>query len=164
MDKQTMDELMNTMYIKEIVEEANKENSEDNVVSVFLHLMLRVKEEGLAPMAFQNPISFLLGLDPDMELEDVFEGIGDTEERFVVLEDNGFKWIPLFTDRTEMADLEQTNKVREVPIRDILEEAAYKDGIVGIVINPFTDGFAIFKPILESMLEEIDKLNDLEVG
>ena len=68
------------------------------------------------------------------------------------------------TIRNEMADLERTNQVSEVLIRDILEEAAYNDDIAGLVVNPFTDGFAVYKDGIEFMLNNVDELGDLEAG
>ena len=164
MEKRTQDEFMNTMYIKEIIQEFHEDESMEKLIMVFGHIMLRMKEEGVAPMAFKNPIRYIWDLDPDMGLEDVFEDMNGSDRRFVVIEDNGKKWLPLFTDRNEMADLERTNQVSEVLIREILEEAAYNDDIAGLVVNPFTDGFAVYKDGIEFMLNKVDELGAFEAG
>lgn len=158
--KQSLDELYNTMYIKETIEEYIKNPNEQTEADVMVHLIMRLLEDGKAPIAFMNQIVF--DLDPDKEIEDVFTDDMEEDEIFIVIEgDDGRNWIPLYTDMKELNGIEKTNAVKEVPIRNIIERAIGAPGIDGILINPETDKFAILKPGLEFLIDKTDELEDM---
>ncbi|MCR5490463.1 MAG: SseB family protein [Saccharofermentans sp.] len=148
------DEYMNTVFIKEAVEEYREKEDEMNPMVVFAGIISRMEEDGKAPMPLMELIHVVWGLDPDLELEDVFAGSAEPDELFVtVTGPDGKKWLPLFTSVNEIEGPERKNKIKGVPITTILERAISTPGISGIVINPYTDGFAVFKPALEFMLQ-----------
>ena len=158
--KQTLDELYNTMYIKETIEEFIANPNEQSYADVMVHLIMRMLEDGKAPIAFMNQIA--IDFDPDREIEDVFAYDTEEDEIFVVLEgEDGKNWIPLYTDMKELNGIEKTNMVKEVPIRNILERAIDAPGIDGILINPETDKLAILKLGLEFLVDKTYELEDM---
>jgi hypothetical protein len=156
--KQSKDVFMNNIYIKDSIKECQESEDMDPSM-VFVEIILRMTEEGRAPMPLMDITRIVFELDPDIEVEDIFDGGPEPEEVFVYIEDeDGNKWFPLFTDMSEIGVEARDNAVREVPIRDILEKAIYTPGIKGIIINPHTDGMAINDKGVEFMLERADEL------
>lgn len=157
--EQTEDELLNTMYIKEIIEEFYENQDEEHSLNLFGHITLRLMEDGKAPMALMNANYITLALDPDIEAEEVFEDGPDPEEMFVtVTGENGRPWFPLYTDRNEMGQIAKTNAVKEVPIIDIFRKALEAPGFNGVLVNPHTDGFRLSKEALELIVNKVDEL------
>ncbi len=160
--KQSKDVFLNNMYIKDSIKEC-KESVDMDPSMVFVEIILRMTEGGKAPMPLMDITRIVFELDPDIEIDDIFDGGPEPEEVFVYIEDeNGNKWFPLYTDMEEIDVEARANAVREVPIRDILEKAIYTPGIKGIVVNPHTDGLAISNEGVEFMLERTDELQDRE--
>ena len=160
--KQSKEEFLNNMYIKDSIKECRESEDQDPSM-VFVEIILRMNEEGKAPMPLMDITRIVFELDPDIEVEDIFDGGPEPEEVFVYIEDEyGNKWFPLYTDMEEIDDCARGNAVREVPIRDILEKAIYTPGIKGIVVNPHTDGMAISNEGVEFILERADALLEKE--
>ena len=160
--KQSKDEFLNNMYIKDSIKECMASEDKDPSM-VFVELILRLNEAGKAPMPLMNFTSIVFELDPDVEIEDIFDGGPEPDEMFVYVEDeDGSKWFPLFTDREEIGVEARDNAVKEVPIREIFEKAIYTPGIKGIIINPHTDGLAISNEGLEFMLDKADELQVMD--
>ena len=156
--KQSKDEFLNNMYIKDSIKEC-RESEDMDPTMVFVEIILRMNEEGKAPMPLMDIIRIAFELDPDVEIEDIFDGGPEPEEVFVYIEsEDGNKWFPLYTDMEEIDAEAMNNAIREVPIREILEKALYTPGIKGIVVNPHTDGLAISNEGVEFMLDKLDLL------
>ena len=160
--KQSKEEFLNNMYIKDSIKECRESEDQDPSM-VFVEIILRMNEEGKAPMPLMDVTRIVFELDPDIDVEDVFDGGPEPEEVFVFVEDgNGDKWFPLYTDMEEIDECARGNTVREVPIRTILDMAMYAPGIKGIVVNPHTDGMAISNEGVEFILERADALLEKE--
>ena len=100
MDNQTMDEFLNTLYIKEIVEEFYADQTEEKCFNISGHLILRMNEYGKAPMPLVNITRIAFGLNPELEMNEVFSV--EVPEIFITYNGkDGTKWLPLFTDRRD---------------------------------------------------------------
>ena len=158
--KQIKDTYLNNKYIKDSIKEC-QESEDMNPMMVFVEIMLRMNEAGTAPMPLMNFTSIVFELDPDIDVEDIFDGGPEPDELFVYIEDDdGNRWFPLYTDMEEIGVEARDNAVREVPIREILEKVIYTPGIKGIIVNPHTDGLAINDKGVEFMLETADELQE----
>lgn len=156
--KQIKDTYLNNKYIKDSIKECRESEDMDSAM-VFVEIILRMTEAGTAPMPLMDITRIVFELDPDIEVEDIFDGGPEPEEVFVYIEtEDGSKWFPLYTDMSEIGVDARDNAVREVPIRNILEKAVYTPGIKGIIVNPHTDGLAISNEGVEFMLERADEL------
>ncbi len=161
MRKQTIEEEKNTAFIKEAIEEFYENSDEKQFCMTLGQIMIRMAEDGKAPMAFKNTTRILLGAAPDDMVEDFFSGLPEPKKEFVTFHDDaGDAWIPLFTDRVELNELIETNEAEEIPIKDIIKIAYLSPDITGIIINPYTDRFMLFKDELEFMLENLGKFEE----
>ena len=155
--KQTEEELLNTMYIKDIVNEYNEDQSEEKYMMLFGQLMLRMAEGGKAPMPLMNITRITLDLDGETDTKDFFPDLDESDLFMRVKGNNGKYWIPLFTDRYEIGDVCKTNAVKEVPIRDIIKMAHSDSELNGVLINPQTQGFTLSQDFLALMLEQEER-------
>lgn len=156
MDNQTLDEFLNDLYIKEIVEEFYADQTEEKCFSIAGHLFLRMNEGGKAPMSLLNITRIVFGLNPELETDEVFSG--EVPEIFIAYYGkNGTKWLPLFTDRSEMKGLEKTNPVKEVPITEIISKAVESEEFAGVIINPETDNYVLVKDTCIFLLEKAEE-------
>ena len=155
MDNQTMDEFLNTLYIKEIVEEFYADQTEEKCFNIAGNLILRMNEGGKAPMPLVNITRIVLGLNPELEINEVFPV--EVPEIFITYNGkDGTKWLPLFTDRREMKGLEKTNPVKEVPITEIISKAVESEEFAGVIINPETDNYVLVKDACIYLLEKAE--------
>ena len=154
MKDKTMDELYNTMYIKKIIQEFYEDDTSEKCFNICGHLLIRMAEGGTAPMPLLNIVRIAFAFEPDTEVEDIFPE-GEEPEEFVYLTlDDGTKWLPLFTDREEFKDVAKDNLVKEVPIRDIIEQAFDRPDIEGVIINPESEHYVLVREALEFLLEK----------
>ena len=155
MDNQTMDEFLNTLYIKDIVEEFYADQTEEKCFNIAGHLILRMNEGGKAPMPLVNITRIVLGLNPELEMKDVFSC--EVPEIFITYKGKDeTKWLPIFTDRSEMKGLEKTNPVKEVPITEIISKAFEFEEYEGVIINPETDDYVIVNEACRFLLEKAE--------
>ena len=156
------EEYLNTKYIKEAIEEYREKEGVMNPMAVFANIISRVNEDGKAPMPLRDPRHVIWEYDHD--LQDVFAGRTKSDGLFVtVTGPDGRKWLPLFTSVEEIEGPERKNKIKEIPIADIMKRAISAPGISGIVINPYTDGFAVFDSALEFMLRITESGVNIEI-
>lgn len=157
-------ELIETTFLKESVEEYLKDPDDERAVYVMSHLALLAGTGAKALMPLLDLTFCVLDFNPDTEAEDLFENGPEPEELFTFYEsDDGRKWFPLFTDRNELGDVEKTNAVRAVTVRSIIEKALESEVIDGIMINPNSDSFALSKVTFEFLLEKADKVAEMDV-
>ena len=143
--------------IKEVAEQMAKNPCHDNFLHVIAELIIRINDEGEAPVVKMNELHIAWGFDPDIETDEVFAGDERIGNRMSVLvTDDGCKWTPLFTGKEELGDVPETNVVTDIPIRTILEYACDDEDIDGIIINPFSDSVALRKEALELILDNAD--------
>ena len=153
MSSKTEDETLNSVFIKDYLKTYFENETEENAFMIYGQLMLRICEGGKAPMPLMNITNVALSLDPDVEAEDMFPDMPESELYVKIKGVNGRYWLPLFTDRSEMQGLTDTNQVKEVPIKEIVELAHSLPGLNGVLINPFTDGFTLVQEQLDIMIE-----------
>ena len=146
------------LCIKDVVEQMLEDPCYDNFLHVIAELIIRVNDEACVPTPMQNEIHMVWGVEPDAKLEDVFPENTDMGNHIVSFSSDrdGLKWLPIFTSREEVGEYAETNTVKDVPIREILERAYEDDKFAGVIINPNTDGFAIFKETIEIILDSSD--------
>ena len=151
------EEFDNNVFIKEVVGDLVKDPSEEKFMHIIAELVIRVNDEGEVPTAMMNELHIAFGLDPDIETDEVFSGeeeIGN--HMIVVVTDDGQKWFPLYTSREEIRDIPDSNDIRNVSIRTLLEKACEVDDVDGIIINPATDSVALRKVALGFILDHAD--------
>ena len=153
MSSKTEDETLNSVFIKDYLKTYFENETEENAFMIYGQLMLRICEGGKAPMPLMNITNVALSLDPDVEAEDMFPDMPESELYVKIKGVNGRYWLPLFTERSEMQGLADTNQVKEVPIKEIVELAHSLPGLNGVLINPFTDGFTLVQEQLAIMIE-----------
>ena len=162
METQTTDEFLNTLYIKEIVEVFYADQTEEKCFNIAGHLILRMNEGGKVPMPLVNITRIVFGLDPEMDTDEVFPD--DVPEIFIAYNGkDGTKWLPLFTDRSEMKGLEKTNPVKEVPITEIIRKAFESEEYAGVIINPETVDYVLVKDACKFLLEKAEELKKMQV-
>ena len=145
------------LCIKEVAGQMTKDPCYDNFLHVIAELIIRINDEGSVPMIMMNELHITWGFSPDIETDEVFAGDEKIGNRMSVLvTDDGCKWIPLFTSKDEFKDVPESNVVKDIPIRIILEYACDEDDVDGIIINPFTDSVALRKEALELVLDNAD--------
>ncbi len=153
MYNKTEDEELNSVYIKDYLKAYFEDSSEENAFMIYGQLMLRICEGGKVPMPLMNVTNIALSLDPDADTKDMFPEMPETELYLKIKGKNGRYWLPLFTDRSEMQGIEDTNEVKEITIKELVELAHSLPALNGILINPYTDGFTLVQEQLEIMLE-----------
>ena len=160
MERKTMDEKLNTVYIKEVIGAFTECPDDDNALMIFAHLLFRISKNGKAPVALQDEMRVVWDFNPDAVPEDIFESMPEHGTTFVACNEDGEQWMPLFTSREEMGELLESNEVIEVPIREILERICDDPALQGLVINPETDAFAIDRDGVRFLLERVDEFED----
>ena len=149
--------------LKDFIAEYEIDHIDEKAIDVMFYLAVLMGEDSKAPMPLMNVIRVALDLNPDTEIEDVFEDGPEPEELFVFIEsEDGRRWFPIFTDMKEIDGAEKTNAVREVPIKSIVEAALDAEVIDGIMINPNSDAFAIADFALEFLLEKAEELKGIK--
>ena len=155
---------MSTAYIKDFIAayfEKPKDNERGS--DVLIYLMYLIGDGKTAPMPLMNLTLCALDLNPDTESEDIFGDGPDPEELFCFVEsEDGRKWFPLYSDVSEIGEAVNTNVVREVSVRSIVEAALDTETIDGIMINPDSDSFAVSKIVFERMLEKAEGFKGME--
>ena len=153
----TLDEELNNTYIKEAAQKFIKSEEPEEMFLLIAQILCRIKDDGTAPTPMMNSTDIVWGVPPDVELEDVFPAEENRERRSCIIEVDGEKWFPLFTDTDELDGLEDTNVVEDVPIRTIIE-LAFDDGeVAGLVINPNSEALAMRKELLFVILDLLNK-------
>ena len=151
------EEFDNNVFIKDVVSDMVNDPSEEKLMHVIAELIIRVNDEGEALMAMMNELHIAWGFSPDIETEDVFSGDEEIGNRMVVVvTDDDRQWIPLYTSRDDIRDLPDSNDIRNVSIRTLLEKACDAEDIDGIVINPHTESLALHKVVIELILDHAD--------
>ena len=158
--KQTEEELYNNVYIKDVIREFFEDQTDEKFELVFGHLMFRMAEGGKAPMPLMNVTRIAWDFSGESDAG-VFEDLDESDLYLRIKGNNGKYWIPLFTDRSEIGDIVNTNAVKEVPIRDIFITAHKDSNLNGVLINPQTDGFTVPQEFLEEMIEQEKRWKEL---
>ena len=148
----TLDEELNNTYIKEAAQKFIKSEEPEEMFLLIAQILCRIKDDGTAPTPMMNSTDIVWGVPPDVELEDVFPAEENRERRSCIIEVDGEKWFPLFTDVEELDGLEDTNVVEDIPIKTVIELAFSEEDISGIVINPNSEAFAMRKELLYVIL------------
>ena len=144
-------------FIKFAIEDVKKDCRDETVFNMMFQLGNRMLKDGLAPAPLMDSVHVVLAFSPDVKMEDVFPDDFEPEKRNCLIVLDGKDWIPLFTDADELGNFAETNVVEPMLIRDIIEKAIDDEEIAGVVINPFTDAFALPKDSLEFLMDNLDE-------
>lgn len=156
-------ELIETTFLKDSVEEYLKDPVDEKAIDVVTHLVFLAGTGKKALMPLLNLTRLALDFNPDTEAGDLFEDGPEPDELFTFIEvEDGRLWFPLFTCKDEIGEAVKTNAVKAVPIKSILEAALDAESIEGIIINPESDGFALSKVTFGFILEKAKELEGME--
>lgn len=163
MNKSKNEEL-NCKYIKEYVQKYLETDDPEDCLRLAINIFIRAKDGGTVPSPMRTATRVTLGLDPGLELEDVFPADSEPgKTSSLITEENGEIWMPLFTGYDEIDRLGSTTVVEDRLISDIIEEAFNDEDISGLVINPFSDGLSLRKELLYAILH-LNEDEDSEAG
>ena len=150
----SMNELMNEVYIKDPAQLVIKTGKPEDVLALLGQIKLRIDEDGTTPAPLMNVVRVAWAFDPDVEADEIFEEDEDTPKQYCFVEDShGEKWLPLYTDMDEVEDLDYENGIEDRPILETVVEALVNDEFAGIVINPSSEGLALRKEALSTILD-----------
>ena len=153
----TKDEELNQMFIKEAVQDFLKTEEPEDMFMLIAQILVRIRDGGTVPVPMMNSTDIVWGVPPDVELEDVFPKDEEPERRSCIVDFEGERWFPFFTDVDELGGLEVTNVVEDIPIRTVIELAFEDEDVSGLVINPNSEALALRKELLAVILNILDK-------
>ena len=151
-------------YIKMAAEEFAKERSKDNLFRMFEVLLKRMMDDG----EVRTPMVDVNNVFGSFKLEDLDKGDTFTIEQEMrlridtVSNGDGNEWIPLYTDEDEMNAKPTTNVTINLPICKVLK-AGLKDGVAGIVINPFGLALTMPKDVLKIVVDRYEEIKEGKV-
>ena len=144
------------LCIKEVVGNMVENPCQENFMHVIAEMVLRINAEATVPTPMQKVTYIVLGLDPDAQLKDAIPRDTEEENKIAVFTDeNGTNWLLLFSTFDELQDLQYEHRIDYVPIRDIFEKALEDETIEGILINPYSDSYALRKDVIGFVLEHV---------
>ena len=151
------DEYKENYIIKEAIERAYSQQSDDSRLSVIRALLERMFEDGQVPVAMVDKNHVMDSLDLNhLCCGDSFHIDHELRLTIDLVEDKkGCKWVPLYTDNEEIDKGVTTNIRMNLLISDIMENGL-ADDVEGIVINPFGYSFEIPKEALK-MIKKASK-------
>ena len=148
------EEEMNRIYIKEPMKKYLKTDEPEDMFMLLANIAVRINRDGTAPSPVMTETRIVLGFDPDMELEDFFPPEDEpVMTSCLITEEDGTRWLPLFTDQDELGSMGKENTVEDRPILDIITDAFEDDSIAGLVINPYSDALSFRKELLYVILQ-----------
>ena len=152
-----VDPFRDNILIKNKVEQARKTHKGEDLMSVLVQIILRIRAEGEALTPMDDVNNVLDGLDiSDMTIGDSFTLDQGLRLRITKLTDKeGKYWVPLFTDEDELRKGETSNLTLNVPIRTVIEDGYYAKNIEGVVINPFGESLMLDKELLKVIVEHV---------
>ena len=153
----TKDEEMNQMFIKEAVQDFLKTEEPEDMFMLIAQILVRIHDGGTVPVPMMNSTDIVWGVPPDAELEDVFPQDEEPKRRSCIVDIEGEKWFPFFTDVDELGGLEETNVVEDIPIKTVIEVAFEDEDVSGLVINPNSEALALKKELLAVILNILEK-------
>ena len=152
------EEEMNRIYIKEPLKKYLKTDEPEDMLKLLANIALRITCDGTAPAPMMTETRIALGFDPDMELKDVFPPEDNPAmTSCLIMEEDGNRWLPLFTDQEELGRMGRENTVEDRPILDIITDAFEDGSITGLVINPYSDALSFRKELLYVILQLKDE-------
>ena len=154
----TNDNLILNSILKDYVTEMVKNPCMENYLPVIARLIMRVNDEGTVPVPVQNEVHVALWFDPDTEIEDIFSEDMEMGNKVIVMYDTecGYKWLPLYTGREELLRDRENVTVKDMPIRELIEQALDNEELMGIMINPDNDCLVVCRDALEFILDNAD--------
>ncbi|MBR3248182.1 MAG: SseB family protein [Clostridiales bacterium] len=160
----SMNEELNDFFIKKQLRKYLKTDEPEDMLMLLANFALRINDDGTAPSPVKTELKIVLGFDPDMETEDVFADDDEpAKTSCLIVEEDGSKWLPLFTGYDELGSMGRDNFVEDRTILDIVTDA-FEDGeISGLVINPYSEAMALRKELLYVILHLLDD-EDMEAG
>ena len=149
-------EYRDNLVIKFAVEDLIGSSELEPLFKLVDSLILRAQDGGKVPVVFEGYTHIAWNLDPDTDINEVFpEDLGYEMRYATMVDEEGNRWIPFFTDTDEIKELVPTDTVSSVSIATIIEEAFEDKDIAGILINPFSAGFALRNKMLQHILIEL---------
>lgn len=73
-----------------------------------------------------------------------------------VSEENVSKWLPLYTGREELLRDRENVTVKDMPIRELIEQALDNEELMGIMINPDNECLVVCRDALKFILDNAD--------
>jgi len=159
-------EKLNIELIKEPLKKYLQTDDPEDFFAMIINIYERMTADGTVPSPMKTEPRIVVGIDPDLEIEDVLPSDkGPLQRSGLIEEEDGNKWIPLFTDSSELGKLSKTTVLVERPIREIVTEAFENENLSGMVINPYSDALSLRKEIIYVILQlDDDGLEGAEAG
>lgn len=149
-------EYRNNLVIKFAVEDLIGSSELEPLFKLVASLIIRAQEGGKVPVVTDGRTHIAWNLDPDIEANDVFpEDSGKNIHYFTLVDEEGNRWAPFFTDTDEIKELAPTDTVSSTSIAALIEEAFEDKDIAGILINPYSACFALKRKMLQHILIEL---------
>ncbi len=155
---------LNKTYIKDVLKKYLKTKDPEDFINMLINISRRIREDGTVPAPLKTETRIAIGFDPALEVEDIFP----LDDRPVytsrlITGDDGDRWLPLFTDISELGNPGKSEIIIDRPIFDIIYEAFHDDSINGVVIDPYSDALSISKELLYVILNLLED-EDSEAG
>ncbi|MCF0115208.1 MAG: ADP-ribosylglycohydrolase family protein, partial [Erysipelotrichaceae bacterium] len=157
--KEKGDEDVMNEGIKEAVRAIHETMSDQAFYDLMEVLVNRMLEDGevVAPMVDVNNVMDTLDLDT-LKKGETFSF--DREVRLqldLVMNNEGQKWVPLFTSEEERHRQPTANVALNVPIERILLNGLKGEDVEGVVINPFGESLMMPKDLLRIIMDEYER-------
>ena len=145
------------VHIKDVCRRLNETHKEEELVTLVLKLVERIKADGQAPTPMVDVNNVLGTLDlGQITLGNEFCLGEEMRLRIFALTDkNGKRWLPFFTNEEEVNHEQTTSLILNMPIRMLVEDGYECNTLEGIVINPFSDNILLGKEILGIVMKYI---------
>lgn len=138
MDSEQLEQYKDNIFLKLDAEAYSDTGSHEALERLLIQMVIRITLGCVAPTPMID-IGELLFIAP-------------------LLDDEGRRWLPLYTDLEEALKAENQEFTCEISMRDLVEEAFERGDIEGIVINPYSDKVELDKRELDYVLDIIMRM------
>ena len=146
------------LLIKLAAQEVMKTRSSEDFVTLVSQLIVRINDGGEAPTPMTDVNNVMSQIDlSSVVLGGTFKLDQDVRLRIAKFTDgSGRRWVPLFTEDSEVAKSDASGVVMNMPIRNLICEGYNVPDVEGVVINPFSECVHLDKKLLKVIVEHIE--------
>ena len=152
------DPYRDNLPIKAAVAQVLETKKVEDLMGLIAVILTRISQEGEAPTPMDdiNNVMGQLALDEKTIGDSVTLGQDLHLKITRMVDGNGDKWVPLFTDEEEMNRQPTSNLTMIVAIRSIIDIGFRAEDVKGVVINPFGQNMMLDKELLK-LIDELLK-------
>lgn len=153
------EEYEKNILISRAARRARESGDEEDMIMLMQTVVDRIMAEGTVPVIMEGALEE--GMEEFMveKLEDItgnnytqvhipplsIAGINDTND--------GNRYLPLFTDDSQIEGTAREELVMDLPIKTLLQDAFIREDIAGIVVNPFSSDYILTKEAIRIILK-----------